>query len=88
VLQANRRLPCCERIENRIGNQNISVTGLTQVNLLISLIQEGRDQKRVAAGFAFVTPEARALVSVPVFVNKRRAPRSVLEPRGALTEYE
>ena len=50
--------------------------------------EESCDQKRVAAGFAFVTPEARALVSVPVYVNKRRAPRSVLELRGALTEYE
>jgi hypothetical protein len=43
-----------------------------------------RDQRRVVA---FVTPRPE-LWTVPVFSMARENPRSVLEPRGLLTEYE
>ena len=48
--------------------------------------EEGRDQEHAAVVVACVTPEARALVSVPVLVNKRRAPAQSARTRGALTE--
>ena len=46
-----------------------------------------RDQRRVAARRRVCDSEAGAM-ACPSFLRTRENPRSVLEPRGLLTEYE
>jgi hypothetical protein len=70
-----------ERIEKRMV-QNISVTALMQSELIDFIDQEGRDQERVAAGFACVTPRPE-LWHLSQFFGGEKSPTHLPEPRGA-----